>query len=203
VTRDVQRSKVYDAEALVRRIYDRAARTGSRTISAYGSTLHLPIERRFASVDSIQRYVDAVLTLNWVRTCWSDRAAVAVQVRERRGYAAAHYERLTATIAIPPYQHNRAWAMRELVVLHELAHHLEPDAFAAAHGPRFVGRFTTLVSEVIGPETGFLLTATMRDGGIQITTDAHVAQTSEPAVTSRLGAACRPGVPDLCQGDST
>ena len=55
--------------------------------------------------------------------------------------------------------------MRELVVLHELAHHLEPDPAAAAHGPAFVHRYAHLVTEVIGPEVGLLLRSTMHAEG--------------------------------------
>lgn len=197
--RDTQRSRVYSAEALVRRVYDRADRADCRTLTVHGSTLTLPIERRFASLDSIQRYIDAVLGLNWVRAAWPARSAVAVTVRERRGQASAHYERAGATIAIPPREHNRAWAMREFVVLHELAHHLAPNTAAAPHGPEFAGRMSTLVTEIVGPEAGFLLTTTLRDSGVRI---GSAAPDTEPrrdrhrhaATISRYG-----DVPDLCQ----
>jgi putative metallohydrolase (TIGR04338 family) len=164
IARDAQRTKVYAAEQLVRRIFDRAARTGCHTLDLHGSRLTLPIERRFASVESIQAHAEAVLALGWVRAEWA-RAAVPVRVRSRNGQARAHYERANATIAMPPYEGNRAWAMRELVVLHELAHHLEPDPASAVHGPAFVHRYACLVSEVIGPEAGLLLRSTMHSEG--------------------------------------
>ena len=162
--RDAQRAKVYAAEQLVRRIFDRAAQTGCHTLDLHGSRFTLPIERRFASVESIQAYAETVLALGWVRAEWA-RAAVQVQVRSRNGQTRAHYERANATIAIPPYKGNRAWAMRELVVLHELAHHLEPEPAAAAHGPAFVHRYALLATEVIGPEVGLLLRSTMHSEG--------------------------------------
>lgn len=170
MTRDAQRAKVYAAEQLVRRVFNRAAQTGCQALDLHGSHLTLPIERRFASVESIHAYCAAVLALDWVRSAWR-RAEVPVQVRARNGQTRAHYERRAATIAIPPYEGNRAWAMRELVVLHELAHHLEPDAAAPAHGAGFVSRYVRLVSEIIGPEAGLLLRSTFHSEGATSATE--------------------------------
>ena len=65
-------------------------------------------------------------------------AAGSVAVRARRFISAAHYER-DDDRAISAVPHRRAtWALRELVVLHEIAHHVcscEPP-----HGPQFVVR---------------------------------------------------------------
>ena len=160
--RDTQRTSVYEAESLVRRIFDIADERGLRAVEVAGSHVTLPIERRFASLESAQQYVDKVLALNWVRAYWP-RAALPVRVRARSGNTAAHYESDCATIALPVHRDNRAWAFRELVVLHELAHHLDPqdpdDPTEAAHGPAFVDRFLTLVEGVVGPEAAFVLRA--------------------------------------------
>jgi putative metallohydrolase (TIGR04338 family) len=166
--RDSQRSKVYEAETLVRRMFDRADERNLRTVEIHGSTITLPIERRFASLASVQSYVDAVLKLNWIHETWP-RAGTVVHVRERSGTGASHYERDSQTIAVPLHRRNEAWALRELVVLHELAHHFEPEeSDMAAHGGEFVDRFVSLVSEIVGHEAGFLLRATMLDGGVRI-----------------------------------
>jgi putative metallohydrolase (TIGR04338 family) len=165
--RDSQRSKVYAAETLVRTIFDRADERDLRTVDIYGSTLTLPIERKFASLDSVQHYLDSILALDWVRARWPD--AGTVRVRERSGSGASHYERDTRTIAVPLHRRNKAWALRELVVLHELAHHFEPeDSEAPAHGGAFVDRFVTLVTEIVGNEAGFLLRATLLETGVEI-----------------------------------
>lgn len=160
--RDSRRSAVYEAESIVRRMIDRADERGLRTVEVAGSHVTLPVERRFASIESVQEYVDAVLALDWVRARW-ERASVRVRVRARAGNAAAHYERDSATIAVPEHRRNTAWAFRELVILHELAHHLDPqdpdDATEAAHGPAFVDRFLTLAGEIVGPEVAFVLRA--------------------------------------------
>ena len=166
--RDVQRGRVYDAEQLVRTVFDRADENGLRVIETHGSRLTLPVERRFASLESVRAYAEKVLALNWVRARWA-RAAVPVHVRERRGATSAHYERLTATLAVPLHSTGSAWALREFVVLHELAHHLEPDPDGTApHGPEYCGRFSTSSTESSVPEAAFLLRATMLDCGVKI-----------------------------------
>ena len=63
MARDVQRSKVYAAEQFVRIMFDRAAEHHSRAIDFFGTALTLPPEARFASVESVQRYVDEVLAM--------------------------------------------------------------------------------------------------------------------------------------------
>jgi putative metallohydrolase (TIGR04338 family) len=157
--RDSQRAKVYAAEQFVRTLFDRAAEHGSRSIDFFGTQLTLPPEGRFASVASVKTYVDMVLNHPAVRERWPTGEPLGV--RARRGATAAHYERShdspagdeNATIAVP--DRVGTWALRELVVLHEIAHHLclaEP-----AHGPLFVATFCELAGVVMGPEVGHVL----------------------------------------------
>lgn len=151
--RDSQRAKVYAAEQFVRTMFDRAAQHGNQVVEFFGTQLTLPPEARFASVESVQRYVDTVLNHPAVRQQWPRVGRVTV--RGRRGATAAHYERRgdTATIAVP--ERHDTWALRELVVLHEIAHHLcdEPPP----HGPQFVTTFCALAAAVMGPEVGHVL----------------------------------------------
>jgi putative metallohydrolase (TIGR04338 family) len=167
---DRDRSKVYEAEALVRRLIDRSAEFP--TIEVAGSRITLPVERRFGSVSSVQAYLDAVLAHPQVLGGWPDRAAVPVTVRRRRGLGQAHYEFATATIAVPTAMSDAggtAWAMRELVVLHELAHHLTgaPTGSRAAHGREFRSVLLDLVELLVGPELRLLLLVSYSDGGIR------------------------------------
>ncbi|MFI8566240.1 TIGR04338 family metallohydrolase [Rhodococcus sp. NPDC078407] len=164
--KDIQRSKVYDAEQLVRTMFDRAEERGLRMVQVMGSQITLPIERKFASLDSVQAYVDAVLALGWVAATWPD-AGRRIIVRARSGSGAAHYERDTATIAVPLHRGNTAWALRELVVLHELAHHFG-DEDEPQHGGAFVDRYITLVGEIVGSEAAFVLRAMMAESGVRI-----------------------------------
>ncbi|MFI7192515.1 TIGR04338 family metallohydrolase [Nocardia nova] len=119
--RDGQHRRVYDAEHRLRALFDLADRTPRRTVELFGSQICVPIERRMGTVESVMTYLDAVLALPSIRARYP-RAAVAVRVRARRGSRYAHYEPATATIAVPL----RERAVRELLVLHELAHHLQP-----------------------------------------------------------------------------
>jgi putative metallohydrolase (TIGR04338 family) len=89
-----------------------------------------------------------------VRRQWP--ATSPLTVRERRAATAAHYEQRDGigVIAVPD-RGTADWAMRELVVLHEVAHHLS-DA-GPAHGPAFVATMCTLAELVMGPELGHVL----------------------------------------------
>ena len=110
--RDTQRNAVYEAETLVRTMFDRADERGLRSVEVMGSTITLPVERKFGSVESVQAYCDQLLGLNWVLATWP-RATIPVSVRSRAGNAAAHYS--NDVIAVPDDRDGR-WALREFVV---------------------------------------------------------------------------------------
>jgi putative metallohydrolase (TIGR04338 family) len=154
---DSRRSRVYAAEHQVGLLLDRAA-SGARTIDFFGSSLTLPVERRFADLASMQRWADEVLALSWVRERWP--GTPAVRLRERTGLTRAHYQ-APGEVAVPL---RTTWAARELVLCHELAHHLvhhdpavPPEV--AGHGGAFLDAYTALAELVIGPEVALLLRA--------------------------------------------
>ena len=163
--RDNQRSKVYAAEEFVRTLFDRAAQHSSRSIDFFGAQLTLPPEARFASVEAVQRYVDEVRELPAVAARWP--ATGMLTVRTRRSATAAHYENQggTGTIAVPD-RAGAGWAMRELVVLHEVAHHL-CDPGLPAHGPEFVATFCELAALVMGAEVGHVLRVVYAKEGVR------------------------------------
>ena len=161
--RDGQRSAVYAAEQVVHGLLDRAAT--APTLDIAGSRITLPPERRFADLRSVQDYVELVLDLDRVRRRWP--GAGPVLVRERAGDRQAHYERETATIAVPGVVRGSRWALRELVLLHELAHHVTWTTGLAPHGPHFVGGYLELVDVAIGPEASFVLRVTMAEAGVR------------------------------------
>ncbi len=162
--RDSQRSKVYAAEDFVRTLFDRAAEHGSRAVDFFGTQLTLPPEGRFGSVASVQRYVDDVLALPAVRQRWP--GVSPLKVRARRAATAAHYESgYGAGVIAVPDRDTADWALRELVVLHEVAHHLcqaEPP-----HGPEFVATICTLTELVMGPELGHVLRVVYAKEGVR------------------------------------
>ena len=162
--RDGQRAKVYAAEVFIRTLFDRAAETGRRNLEFFGAELTLPPEARFGSVAAVQSYVDDVMALSTVRARWPD--ATQLTVRARRGATAAHYEKIGAAgvIAVPD-QRGVDWALRELVVLHEIAHHF--CDVRPPHGPEFVATFCELAEMVMGPELGYVLRVVFAKEGVR------------------------------------
>lgn len=138
--RDSDRAAVYRAENAVRLLLD----SPGETVTINGLPVVVPDERKFGRIEDVQRYVDAVL-----KHIDCDRP---ITVRSRRGTQKAHYEFATQVIAIPE---DDRWAMREIVLLHEIAHHLTPTA--AAHGPEFRHTFCNLLEQVLAPEARFML----------------------------------------------
>lgn len=159
--RDYQRQKVYDAEQAVRRTLDLLAQ-GDGTMHMYGSTIVVPQEVKFGTLDAVQQYVDNVQATKWYRA--RRPQAPKVRVQRRRGNSFAHYEVSTIYINDTLYR-RRQWAMRELVVLHELAHH---TAWTEPHGPEFAAEFLWLVEHAMGPEVAWILRDAFYASGVKI-----------------------------------
>ncbi|MCU1623032.1 MAG: hypothetical protein JWL79_1877 [Frankiales bacterium] len=145
--RDVQRSRVYAAEDAWGLRLD-AARRGAVQASIAGSSVVLPAELQFGTLEAADDYCRRALE-PW--------AVPAVALRERRGHGRAHWE-APGTIALPVPAHGTPWALREAVLLHELGHHL---AFhldgSALHGSAFTGRMLELVEAQLGAEAALAL----------------------------------------------
>lgn len=163
--RDSGRTAFYEAERLILRMFDNVGVT--RSVRVAGAELTLPIEARFATADAVGEYVERVLALAAVRQRFA-RARVPVTVRARRGHRAAEYRRgpglPDAEIAIPESREGR-WALRELVVLHEIAHHLD-DSESAVHGRDFALTVIDLVGLVLGPEAGLVYRVILSDSDV-------------------------------------
>lgn len=151
--RDAGRSKVYAGEHRVRFMLDQVRTADSPpAVKIAGSTLTLPRERMFASLESIQAYCDRVCDLCGISP---------VRVRERKGDSFAHYE--TGGIIAVCTTQNR-WAMREIVILHELAHHMHPYE---GHGSIWRASFLDLVNEMMAPEVGLALQFSWYEEGLR------------------------------------
>lgn len=152
----MQRSRVYAAEDAWALRLDAARRGAPRALIA-GSSVLLPAEVHFGSLETAQAYCTAHLA------AWD---VPPVRLRPRRGRAKAHWE-APGTIALPIPEHGLPWAMRETVLLHELAHHL---AFhlddCADHGPPFVSRMLDVVTVVLGPEAALALRIDYAEAGV-------------------------------------
>jgi putative metallohydrolase (TIGR04338 family) len=170
---DYQRQRLYDAEIFVRDIVDSVAHHDVPTFDFYGSSLLIPIDRKFGDLESVQRYVDYVLALDWVKEAWPTRAAIRITVRSRNSNNRAHYEGDKHTLAIRPHKPGKpSHAMRELYLLHEITHHLIRGA--VSHSPAFAGAYLRLVTEIVGPEVGLLLTDAYTRHEVQYRTPATV-----------------------------
>ena len=152
--RDGQRSRVYRAEAAWELQLD-AARRGAPLARVAGSALVLPAERRFGTMEAAEQYVRGVLALPEVVTVVGTVDPPAL--RTRRGSRAAHWEP-PGTIALPVPVHGEPWALRESVLLHELAHHVaDARGLAPGHAAPFPALLLLLVGAVLGPEAALAL----------------------------------------------
>lgn len=166
--RDSQRQRVYDAEEQVCSQLTFAA-AGARMVEVAGSAVTIPPELRFGSLEAVQRYVDGVRTSPAYAGLFPAAAGVPLRIRPRRGGRAATYE-APDTIALHAPERGTAWALRELVVLHELVHHgaHHERLPGPAHGPAFAGALLALAGEVIGPETALLLTTSFAEHRVTV-----------------------------------
>jgi putative metallohydrolase (TIGR04338 family) len=165
--RDGQRQRVYDAEEQVCRQLDLAL-AGARVVAVAGSEVVAPLELRFGTLEAAAAYAEQVRTSSWFAARFPRAARVPLRLRHRRGGRAATYE-APDTIALHEPEVGRAWALRELVVLHEIAHHAQhhdgPDE--PQHGPAFATTLVALATDAMGPEAGLLLTAAYAEHGVR------------------------------------
>jgi putative metallohydrolase (TIGR04338 family) len=153
-SRDAQRARVYRAEDAWAARLD-AARQGAVLATVGGSALVLPAERRLGSLDAARDYTTRVLAMPEVREVFG--LVQPPQLRTRRGGSAAHWQP-PGTIALHVPPHGEPWALRETVLLHELAHHLgETTGRTAGHRAPFPAVVLLLARLVLGAEAELVL----------------------------------------------
>lgn len=103
--------------------------------------------RMLVGQPQMQEYVDEVLRMPWPR--WRVGPQWPVRVKVVPGYDRASYG--SGTLCVPP-------RVEELIVLHELAHHLAPvttghhgTLVPEHHGDRFVSAYLDLIEHVMNP----------------------------------------------------
>ena len=128
------------------------------TAQFMGSSLTMPVERRFGDLDGVRRYLAALRSRPWGFPEVPEAA-----VRLRRGHTKAHWE--NGVIALPDGIGGKGWAMREVVVLHEYAHHVTwHTAGVTGHGPVFQEIYLSLLANAVGPEAAFVVRAGLQAG---------------------------------------
>jgi putative metallohydrolase (TIGR04338 family) len=164
MTSDPDKSAVYAAEDQLAGWLD-AVTPEQPSITVDGEVFTPEVEPRFTDPDAVGRYVDQVLThLRDRGADYDGREQQTVSVRARSGSRMATYVADTATIAVPSFEVGGRWALRGLVVLHELAHHLagEPD-----HGPAFRATSLRLLEDVGSPVIAQLLQVAYAAEGLE------------------------------------
>lgn len=156
MSRDNDKSLVYEAEFAVRDLTERGG-----TIEVHGNRMTAPIERRFSNISTVQDYVNKVLALNWVKAAWPNAGPIEVVYRKGDKFATYGGGRIKINDS-----REGMWALREIVVLHEMAHHF---ARGDAHGVKFRQAFLTLIEEIIGAEIAWLLRIEYAERGLSVT----------------------------------
>lgn len=139
---------VYAAEDTLMFMLDNG---GSATF--LGSSITLPVERKFGDLDGVRRYLAEVRARDW-----GFPQTPEPRVRLRKGGTRAHWS--DGVIALPDGIGARGWAMREVVVLHEYAHHVTWHVHGVnGHGREFQQTYLDLLDNAIGPEAALVVRA--------------------------------------------
>ncbi len=169
--RDADRSAVYAAEDLLTALLDRGG-----TVDFHGSLLEVPRQRHFAALSDVGDYLTAIRSQPW--GCGHTPAP---RLRVRRGTTRAHWS-APVEIALP----DTDWAMSEMVVLHEYAHHVTwHDTGRADHAGGFRDTMSALVGAALSPAAALVLTAAYHGAG--------ATQESAPHADARSAAGCEGG----------
>ena len=163
--RDAQRARVYRAEDAWAAQLD-TARRGAALATVAGSAVLLPAEMRFGSLAAASSYAEAVLSLPAV-VALGGRLPTP-ELRPRRGQRAAHWEP-PGVIALPVPRHGEPWALRETVLLHELAHHIgETAGLTTGHRPPYPALLLALVRVALGEEAAFALRVAYGEENVEV-----------------------------------
>ncbi|MCU1591085.1 MAG: hypothetical protein JWP11_2341 [Frankiales bacterium] len=151
---DSQRSRVYAAEGAWELQLD-AARRGARRATVGGSSVLLPTELLFGTLESAREYAARTVS-----------SYPPVTLRRRKGPTQAHWEP-PGVIALPVPEHGQPWALRESVLLHELAHHVAFHRHAVVdHGASYRACMLELVEQALGPEAALALRVAYGEQGL-------------------------------------
>lgn len=120
-----------------------------------GSSITLPVERKFGDLDGVRRYLREVRAREW-----GYPQTPEPRVRLRKGQHRAHWS--DDVIALPDGIGQAGWAMREVVVLHEYAHHVTWHVHGSrGHGGEFQQVYSGLLEDAIGPEAALVFRASL------------------------------------------
>ncbi len=133
-------------------------------VRVFASTWDVEPLGRFNTLADVQAYVERALARAAEHGTYG-RAMAPVTVRARRGGRKAHYE-AGGVMAVPVVGGTAGWAMNELVVLHELGHHLVPGQ---GHDDRFRGAVVDLLAWTGHPVLASLLRIAYQEEDLVVT----------------------------------
>ena len=131
--RDSQRSKVYRAE---------------RVLDSFDN-------QRFECTKEIREFINKIVNETWFKVYF--RPIETIDIRDGRGRLAAGGDRRKYGVFLTMPK----WSRKTWVILHELAHGLQPVA-SAAHGPEFCAIFVYLVKQAMGAKAAGALCESFR-----------------------------------------
>lgn len=121
-----QAQRVYAVESAIHDLLNQASDTGIRDHRVFGTDYVLPQERRFGSLESVHSYVDQ---LTGLRSFYAEFGSIATpQVKPSSKNAQGEWNHPSATgdtIYMAPHGGGISTHLREMRVLHELAHSID------------------------------------------------------------------------------
>ena len=157
---DSERQRVYAAEDAWSKVLDRGG-----AVDFFGSRFIVPTQRILGDLRALRQTAQAWLSSQECRAWYP--SCGPLEIRDRKGQMRAHYEP-TAVIAIPVQS---AWACRESVLAHEVAHHLSWSTHEVPHDRHFRLAMTRVAEIAFGPQAAVLLRASYDGAGLAV---AHV-----------------------------
>lgn len=138
--------EVYRAENHIMNVLDQASKMDNWQYTAFRSTFTLPRELKFGNLQNVQDYVDNLLDKPEIILMKPDPVRVIV-IESRYEGIASMYSNKMALPDSPDF-------LRQLRVLHELAHYLSGST---AHASKFREAYIRLVDHEMGPELALIL----------------------------------------------
>lgn len=163
VTGDPDRAAVYAAEDALSHWLDLVS-PDAPEVRVHGRLFTPEPDVKFSDPGAAAVYVEKVMAhLADGEHTFEGRELLPVSVRARRGAARAEYRFADACIGVPSAEIGGRWALRGLVVLHEVAHHL---LGRPGHGPDWRATFLRLLEAIGQPVHAELLHLAYADEGV-------------------------------------
>lgn len=145
-------TEFYDFQEDFLESMDDFGRSEITEIQAFGSTWTISNERKFETINEVQVYVDALISSTSFQSAFPNlkkRILVKASKKTDKVIEADAWSHSRTLIEIPEHSGTwRSWAMRELIVLHEVAHCVTPKR--DGHGENFRKTYFDLLSFVYG-----------------------------------------------------